>query len=178
MNDSDFEKLVLNHGREIYGFCVYLTGNRDEADDLYQDTLLKSFEVRGRIDGEDESGYLIRQKNYCMGIAVRLYRNIFRKKCRNREISIDDENYGMDELLKDGRTPEKIAEIKERRQIIRQAVEKLPVKQRSVILMFYYSEMSIQEISEVLGIPEGTVKSRLSTAKARLKSELGGIETE
>lgn len=136
MNDIDFEKLVLNHGREIYGFCVYLTGNRDEADDLYQDTLLKSFEVRGRIDGEDESGYLIRQKNYCMGIAVRLYRNIFRKKCRNREISIDDENYGMDELLKDGRTPEKIAEIKERRQIIRQAVEKLPVKQRSVILMF------------------------------------------
>lgn len=171
MNDIDFEKLVLTHGREIYGFCVYLTGNRDEADDLYQDTLLKTFEVRGRID-DDESGDLIRGKKYCMGIAVKLYRNIFRKKCRNRVISIDDESYCMEEMLKDGRTPEQIAEAKERRKLIRQAVEELPVKQRSVILLFYYSEMSIKEISEALNIPEGTVKSRLSAAKAGLKSEL------
>ncbi len=178
MNNIDFEKLVSIHGQEIYGFCVYLTGNRDEADDLYQDTLLKAFEIRGRIDDENETGYLVRQKNYCMGIAVRLYRNIFRKKCRNRVISIDDESCGMDELLRDGRTPEKMAEIKEKRELIRQAVEELPVKQRSVVLMFYYSEMSIQEISDVLKIPEGTVKSRLSTAKAKLRSELGGIETE
>ena len=60
--------------------------------------------------------------------------------------------------------------------MVRNLVDKLPDKYRMVILMFYMEEMSLNEISDALKIPEGTVKSRLHQAKSRLKERMINYE--
>lgn len=66
--------------------------------------------------------------------------------------------------------------MKEEEQILYEAVEKLPPKQKTVLILYYYNDMSIREIAKVCGVFEGTVKSRLFHAKERLKELLAQEE--
>ena len=171
MTKNELEKLIELHGNEIYQFCYHLTGCREDADDLYQDTLYKAFEIRKKIDNPKDSE-LKKERNYCMGIAARLYKNISRKKIRRNEESLDDEQFDYNpEYSSDLNTEETV--LKEQvNGYLRKSISELPLKQRKVIYLFYYAEMSVKEISTALRIPEGTVKSRLNTAKNALKLRL------
>ena len=80
MTKNDLEQLILKYGDDIYRFCYHLTGSRDDADDLYQDTMCKAYEVRKRIKNPEDDSLLNKERNYCLGIAVRLYKNSYRKK--------------------------------------------------------------------------------------------------
>lgn len=174
MTKDELEQLIKMHGTSIYGFCYYLTGNRDEADDLYQDTLFKAYEIRNRIIISDISGEMRSERNLCLGIATRLYKNSYRRQFRRKETSLDTEEYSSLDTLADENTPDFLHEKKQTRDMVRQAIDKLPLRQRAVIYLFYYADLSITEISKSLKIPEGTVKSRLNGAKRKLKEELGG----
>ena len=64
----------------------------------------------------------------------------------------------------------------EQLELLRKCVDNLPEKQRQVITLFYAGELSLEEISKVLKIPKGTVKSRLHKAKEELRKEMEGLE--
>ena len=178
MTKDVLERLIEKHGDDIYRFCYHLTDNRDEADDLYQDTLLKAYEVRSRIKNPEDDSLLEKERNYCLGIAVRLYKNAYRKKTKQVTESLDDEQKEFGERLAAEELTEDIVEKREMQQKIRKSIQALPLKQRSVIYLFYFSELSIREISSLLRIPSGTVKSRLNAAKKALKEELEGMLDE
>ena len=175
MTKNDLEQLILKYGDDIYRFCYHLTGSRDDADDLYQDTMCKAYEVRKRIKNPEDDSLLNKERNYCLGIAVRLYKNSYRKKTKQITESLDDEEKEFGEKLAAGEETEEIVWKRELSQKVRNSIQSLPLKQRSVIYLFYYSELSIKEISSLLRIPSGTVKSRLNTAKNALKEELEGM---
>ena len=70
MNIENFEDMIKKIESDIYGFCLYLTRNRNQADDLYQDAILKSFEVRDRIDENNNP------KSYILAIVISIWKNV------------------------------------------------------------------------------------------------------
>lgn len=169
MTLEDLEQLIVQYGNEIYGFCYHLTGCREDADDLYQDTLCKAYEIHKKINHTAGTSGLRQERNYCMGIAVRLYKNMYRKRNRHKMESIDNEDIGLSNKLATDSDMEEIVIQRQIQSFVRKCIFELPLKQRTVIYMFYYAELSQNEISVLLRIPEGTVKSRLSTARSSLK---------
>jgi RNA polymerase sigma-70 factor (ECF subfamily) len=171
MTKNDLEKLIEIYGNDIYQFCYHLTGSRVDADDLYQETLYKAFEIRGKIKDPTDSSFK-KERNYCMGIATRIYKNNYRKRIRHNEESLDNEQFDYNLELSSDFNTEELVEKEQINLYLRKCIYALPFKQRKVIYLFYFADMSVKDISTVLRIPEGTVKSRLNTAKGTLKIKL------
>ena len=176
MEQRELEQFIGRHGRDIYSFCCYLTRDKQEADDLYQDTFVKALELQELP--EDEEG----AKNLLLSVAVRLWKDRKRKFARRRRIEEEQYIPGVQkeaELSESLNTPEEHMMRSERDGIIRDCVEKLPEKMKVLILLYYMEHRKLEEIVELTGIPMGTVKSRLHRAKKMLARELeqnGGME--
>ncbi|SNU09920.1 RNA polymerase sigma-70 factor, ECF subfamily [Lachnospiraceae bacterium] len=167
MESVSIEKYIEEYGKDVYSFCMYLTKNRFDADDLYQQTFLVAYE-KGSIDSDKNP------KSYLITIAVNIWNNQIRKTMWRRK-KADIIQYDEDALEriedKDGSIEEELID-KEEKNRIRKIVDTLPDKMRIVILMFYMEDMSIEDIAAALKIPAGTVKSRLFKAKKILKEKM------
>lgn len=167
MNLSRIEKYIEEYGKDIYSFCVYLTRNRHDADDLYQQTFLVVIE-------KDEIEENKNPKSYFISIAANLWNNqkrkyLWRKKKANIIYFQDDNQEQFAEAVE---TVEEQILKRDEMDNVRKLVDSLPDKMRIVILMYYMESMSVDEIASALKIPSGTVKSRIHQAKARLKERL------
>lgn len=171
MTIQELEQVIALHGKEIYSFCQSLTANRGLADELYQDSFLKAMEQLDCIQPEGNV------KSYLLSVALRLWKNQKRKFAwRNRIAPME----GLGEEMVSGRQEESedvLQEVlrQERCQTVRQAVSKLTDRYKIPVLLYYMEEMSVSQIAEIMGIPPGTVKSRLHKARKQLESELEGL---
>lgn len=172
MTVTQFEKLLERYGNSIFGFCCHLTGNSELAGDLYQDSVMKAFSMLDKMKcHSDEENDLKTARNYIMGISVRLYKNMRRKASFKESLnSLDDE--ALSGIASSGTDVTAEAEQKEVLTIIRTLTGELPEKLRIAVYMFYYADMSIEEISAQLKIPRGTVKSRLNRARNAIRKGL------
>lgn len=154
--------------KEIYSFCLHLTGNKVTADELYQDTFLKATETVGRIKAD---GNL---KSYFLSVALRLWRNRKRKSAWRNRIAPTQELFEDSKESGSGMQEDVLEDYlrRERIQAVRKAVSRLKEKYKVPILLYYMEQMSVAEVAAVMGIPQGTVKSRLNTARNHLESEL------
>ncbi len=171
MNSEKLEEYINEYGKDVYSFCVYLTGNRQDADDLYQQTFLVAFE-------KNEIDETLKPVSYLLSIAANLRNNqkrksLWRKKKANI-IYFQEEN--LEQIAEDAETIEEELIRREESENIRNEVDGLPDKMKVVVLMFYMQQLTIDEIAKALDIPAGTVKSRLHQAKARLKERMAGYE--
>ncbi len=174
MTYEEFEQMVTDTGPEVYTFCLQLTRSREEAQELYQETMLAATERRRKIDVQSNP------KSYLLGIAVGLWKNQRRKLARRNRICpqtfIDEQ---LEEIYpaSEGRTPEdelvEAIDQRDRVLLIRRLVAELPEKQRIPVCLYYSLELTVEEIASALHIPKGTVKSRLYKARAMLKERLG-----
>lgn len=80
MSSQEMEQIIQEYGDDIYRFCFHLTGSREEADDLYQDTFVKAIQIGHRLD---RGGNI---KSFLMGISVNLWKNRTKKDKRRREL--------------------------------------------------------------------------------------------
>lgn len=169
MTVAQFKILLNQYGDCIFGFCCHLTKNAASAEDLYQEAILKAFSMIYKINCEnsEEDAYKS-AKNYIIGIAVKLYKNENRKKMI-KALVYDSE---IIECIKSEQDIEADFMKNEMKFAVRQAVDNLSDKFRIVVYMFYYADMSIEQIAYQLKIPEGTVKSRLNRARATIKKEM------
>jgi RNA polymerase sigma-70 factor (ECF subfamily) len=175
MTRKAFEELVETMGSDIYSFCLQLTRSRDEAEEMYQETMLAALERYKKID---ELG---NPKSFLLGITIGLWKNRRRRYARRNRIcpqtSLDaqlEEVYGAD----DGSSLEEEIFRREAINTIRRLTEELPDKLRIPVYLFYSRELSIEEIAKAMHIPKGTVKSRLHKARMILKSGLEAEENE
>ncbi len=168
MTIEDLTHLINEYGKHIYSFCCNLTGNRLEADDLYQDTILKAVELRHRLDSSGNP------KSFLMGISVKIWQN-HKKKCaiRNKIIPMEEMK---EDLMKNMEATDNQPETeflkKETILAVHRGIKLLPDKFQTVIYMYYTGEMSIDDIGKALHIPKGTVKSRLHKGRTLLKEYL------
>ena len=168
MRQEELEQYIYDYGKDLFSFCCSVTRSREEAEDLYQDTFLKLYEIGEKLVIETNP------KSYLMGISVNIYRNYKRKlSIRQRIAGTQKAVEEMDvEPVSDARLTEEEVILQEECGLLRSAVRQLPDKYRLPVLLFYMEELSQAEIAAILKLPEGTVKSRLYRAKKILKQKL------
>ncbi len=168
MNTAELEKCISLYGRDIYSFCRQLTYSRQDADDLYQDTFLKAVEIVEKLQPDRNP------KSYLLSIAVKLWDNKKRKYAwRDRIASMESLTEEKRDLYQDAvcSMEDQVIE-KEQAVLIREKVGELADRYRIPVYLYYMEELTIPEIARSLGIPEGTVKSRLFKARKILKARL------
>lgn len=171
MKCKKWEHYISEYGKDIYSFCIFLTKNRQEADDLYQDTFLRAMEKDAIKEEHNPKSYLI-------SIAVNLWNNKKRKilwRKQKADIIYDTENIECLQLADENELIESQILRKQSVLEIRGAVRTLPDKMRIVVLMYYMQEMTIDEIGKILRLPSGTVKSRLHNARVILRKKMEEI---
>ena len=178
MNTEQLGRCIDAYGTDIYAFCSRITCNKQEADDLYQDTFLKAVELGEKIDDTNNP------KSYLVSIAMRIWKNKKRKFAWRKRIAeemalveetVSEEDIGLSETM--GSPEEQILEWELKAQV-RQAVERLDEKYRMPIFLYYTMEFSLEQIAEIMKLPKGTVKSRLYKARKLLKQELEVVLNE
>jgi len=166
---NELIELVKLHGKSIYGFCYKLTGNKEDTDDLYQETFLKAVELRFKIDAARNP------KSFLISIAVRLHKNHRRKLAWRQRIAPTaqlDDSTTKSVLFACEATPEDAVLSHELRTIVQEAAHQLDDKLKYPLYMYYTADMSIEEIASALKIPQGTVKSRLHKARKNMRELL------
>lgn len=170
MKQEELENYIYTYGKDLYSFCCCMTHSRQEADDLYQDTFLKVFEMGEKL--------VIRSnpKSFLMSIALNLYRNYKRKLSVRQRIAgtANYEDEMVNSVVSTQRAVEDVMVSDEEHSIVRQMVQKLSDKYRIPILLYYMEELSITEIAGILQMSENTVKTRLRRAKKILREKLEG----
>lgn len=153
------DKAIARYGARLYGLCLKLCANPYDAQDLYQDTWLKAYRARQRYDPARDYGVWLTR------ICVNTHRDHLRRDRLYRLLHI---TRGDPEALLQGAAAPERDDWSE----VREAVDALPESLRQAVLLYYYHDCDIAQTAQTLGIPPGTVKSRLSKARALLKGRL------
>ncbi len=158
-----FEVLYQKYKRPLYQTALAITGDTGAAEEILQDTYVRAYRAMARVETTDSLAPWLHR------IAVNLSYNWSR---RNRVWTFDIDEW-VDRLVAGPMvTPEHVAEDTEFRQVVWEALQKLAVKQRAAIVLFYLQGFSLAEIAFVLDCPVGTVKSRLHYACKALRQVL------
>lgn len=163
------EELISLYGSSLYSFCMRLTDNREDGDDLYQETFLKAFLLckEGRISTDGNP------KAFLFSLAVGLRKNQKRKAARRHRIA---PTYSMEDTFAEQQDFKQSVEDevikKEQAEKLKKCISGLPEKQKIPILLLYGEDYTVGQIAEICGCPEGTVKSRLNKARGLLKKEM------
>ncbi|MGN0154750.1 MAG: RNA polymerase sigma factor [Lachnospiraceae bacterium] len=171
MKSCEIDLLVEQYGESIYRYCKGITFTPEDAEDLYQQTFLKAFELHRKISLDKNP------RAYLISIAANLWKNHKSKYARRERIAptISAETEGVQiEDIENGQDMLEQIVKEEQLAYLRNCIHLLPEKQRKVLELFYAGELSVEEISRVLRIPKGTVKSRLHSAKEQLRKEMEG----
>lgn len=164
-----FGKLIDRYQHRVYGFVRRMVLGADEADDVTQEVFIRAFQAFDRFDGRCSV------RTWLFRIAY----NLCVDRSRRRERSHLDHalHAGLTEEqaleVADARwEPERLVFDEELQQVVEKAVAAMSEKLRSVLLLHDREDMPYEEIAQTLGVPIGTVKSRLFLARAQLKGVL------
>lgn len=174
--EQSFEQTALPHLDSVYRAAVALCGRRDEAEDLAQATFLKALERFGTF----ESG------TNCRAWLLQILRNLWIDRLRHAKVA--GTTMGLDEALVAAEAPvdemewsagqepsagsgKALLEHFSDEQVIR-ALKELPEDQRLTLFLIDVEQLSQEETAEIMGVAVGTVKSRTSRARSRLKTRL------
>lgn len=165
LTTQEFEDFLDIYGNDVYRFCFHIMHNKENADDLYQDTVLTAFRKADEIKLSDNP------KSYLLSVAVKLSHNFFRKEKRKSEKIILSADETLNSLP-DNADIQLSSEEKALKSALRKAVASLPEKYRIPVVLYYFDEQNIDFISSVMRIPAGTVKSRLHKARTLIADAL------
>jgi RNA polymerase sigma-70 factor (ECF subfamily) len=167
-----FGLLVRRYERELYGYLRRYLGDDTLAEDVFQNTFLQVYQKCGQY----ELGRPFRPWLYTIAThqAIDAMRRAGRRQAvsldQNREIDGEGELHTLLDLMQAKDTdPFEHLQGQERRDRVRASIEQLPEHLKSTVLLAYYQGLKYREVAEVLGIPVGTVKSRLHLALHKLQ---------
>lgn len=163
-NKDMYRFLVDKYKSRAYYAALMFTHNRDDALDLSQEAFYRAYKALDRFDVDKNfyTWFYRILKNICINFSTR-------KKTHN-QISMHQET--TPDLVSREANPEEILEQSEQSKLLWNAINNLKENDREIIILKEFQELSYQEISEVLGIPEGSVMSRLYYARKRLLKEV------
>lgn len=158
------ERLVVRHYAAIERF--FLNKARDDAGDLIQRTFLVLLEARGKIRERGDDGQDVRR--YLFGIARNILLNHFRR-VRRDGARLDFATRSVEDISP---TPNTWIAAGRRSQTLLQALRRIPLDLQIVLELYYWEELKARELAEVLGMPEGSVRTKIRRAKQLLEREL------
>jgi RNA polymerase sigma factor (sigma-70 family) len=161
---AHFERTVLPHLGAAYNLARWLTGNDTDAEDVVQEAYLRALKFFSGFHGTDGRAWLLMiVRNTC-------YTWLQRNRAHVPTDSFDEEVHSFECKIAN---PETILLQRADNQLLRQALEELPVEFREVMVLRELEELSYREIANIAHVPIGTVMSRLARARKRLQQSLG-----
>ncbi len=164
-DSPSFEQLIERYRRELYNFLARFLGDPTLAEDVFQETFLQVHLSAGGFD------VTRRLRPWLFTIAANKARDAMRNRSRrsaaqlDAEVSKGDDTARFVDLMPSNiAQPSETIQNRETSTIVQNIVQQMPESLRSVLLLSYFHELPYKEIAEVLGVPLGTVKSRLHVA--------------
>ena len=174
-----WEQLARSQQRRVYAICYRFTGSQSDAEDLTQEAFLKMYRNLESFDAE-RGGFTTWLTTLTRNMLVDHYR---RSRMDRASDSLDESQEGgedgprkVDRLADGGRSPEQHLAGIELRAQIQKALGCLSAELREAVILRDLQEMDYKEIAEVLGVPQGTVKSRISRGRGELARLLRCLE--
>ena len=174
-DEQAFSEIVHTYGDKVFSLIYRMLGNRQEAEDVAQDVFITVFKTIESFRGEAKfSTWLLR-------IAANHSKNRIKHLARRPTEGVDPEDVSQVRQSEDRPTPpvqahidapDKMLEAAEIDKLLQKKIGDLPEDQRLLIVLRDIEEMSYEEIGEITGLPEGTIKSRLHRARMAIKEEL------
>lgn len=166
-----FDELIIRYSPRLYGLVYHMTSNHEDTNDLLQDIFAKAYRSIKGFQGKS-SFY-----TWMHTIAVNMSINFLKKRGRRYTMSLDDMDSGVQNdkdfiELTSGSDPRREANLGELQQRLNEAMQQLSHEHRAVVTMFDIQGMPHAEISKILGVSEGTVRSRLFYAHRQLQNHL------
>lgn len=163
-----FEQIVHRYKDPLINFIYHYLGDRIDAEDVIQETFLRVFKNKHLYRN------IAKFSTWIYTIASNLAKTELRRRRRRRILSIsqmgyEDRDYDLPDVYS---SPERIVGSEMKEKMIREEIEALPVKFREVVVLRDIQEFSYEEISKILNIPIGTVKSRVNRGRLRLQKKL------
>ncbi len=165
---ASFGRLVERHQRELFLFLVRFLGDRAAAEDVFQETFLQVHQSAHQFDPQR------RFRPWLFTIAANKARDYLRSQSRRPAHAIqapidssDEESGEFIDLVRSAQAlPDEPMQMREMQEQVRRVVGEMPEHLREILLLSYFNQFPYKQIGEILGIPLGTVKSRLHAAVA------------
>ena len=158
-----FEEAVLPHLAAAYNVARWLTRNDHDAEDVVQEAYVRAWKFFGGFHGGDSRAWLLAiVRNTC-------YTWLQHNRPQERTTEFDEEIHSLDS---EASNPETLLLHTANNQLLRQALEELPVEFREVVIWRELEGLSYKEIADIANVPIGTVMSRLARARKRLQQSM------
>lgn len=154
MDKDRFTAAVRCYQNMVYRTALHALGSPQDADDAAQEVFLRLFRCRETPEGEEHL------RRWLLRVTVNYCRDVLKSPWRKRRVSWEE-------------VPETPVFERPEQAALYREVMALPEKYRTVLNLFYYEELSVREIGELLGVGDSTVTTRLARARRRLKERLG-----
>ena len=166
-----FDDLVRKYTPKLYGLVYNMTSNRDDTADLLQDVFAKAYRSIKRFQGKSTF------YTWIYSISVNMTLNFLKKRGRYTKLSLDDVDNGIQNdpdfiSMTSGASPLREVNIHELQKRLNEAMQKLSEDHRTVVTLYDIQGLQHSEISKILGVSEGTVRSRLFYAHRQLQTYL------
>lgn len=167
---TSFEELIIAHQKKAFNIAYRMLGNLEDANDVTQEAILKVYRSISKF--KENSSF----STWFYSIVNNTCIDFIRKNRKSNVIYLDKEyeengdSYKKEISDTESHTPETALEKKEVRKLVHDSINQLSPEQRKIIVLRDINGFSYQEIAEILNCSEGTVKSRISRARANLKS--------
>ncbi len=164
-NVEAFEALVRKYQQSIYYLCRGMTGSHQSADDLSQDTFIKAYFALDRF--KDGMNFF----TWIRKIAVNNSLNFLKKSKREEPLGENSENIrGHSSMGQE--LPQEMLQRNRMEKTFRKALKALPAEQKIVFILRVFENQSYKDIAKILNVSQGTVMSRLSRAREKIKSSM------
>jgi RNA polymerase sigma-70 factor (ECF subfamily) len=170
-----FGEIVHRYGDSVLGYLIRMTGNREQAEDLFQETFKRVHEKSHTFIGSEFKSWLFR-------IATNVTYDGFRKRrqveSHHRQINYNNENNErlVSAVTDNSNNPSTVAIKTEQIKQVRQAIDSLPDRQRATLVLAYYQKLSYREVAAALDCSIGTVKTQMYRALRTLAQKLPEVE--
>jgi RNA polymerase sigma-70 factor (ECF subfamily) len=181
-NKEMFRPLVERYRQQTFFLALQIVGNREDAMDISQESFIRAYRNLGKFDtGRPFGAWLLRiVRNLCI--------DLLRRRKVRKAVSLDNPGRGRDgetgrplhETVSDKRTlaADVLVERSELKEKIWRALGRLDEKHRTILVLRDFQDLSYLEMADALGVPKGTVMSRLHQARRRLREELTSDDEE
>ena len=173
-DESAFEQLVRLHEKKVFRLLLRMMGNREEAEDVAQETFLSLHRHGHRFRGEARFSTFVYR--VASNAALNRRRTLGRNRARLQKLAV--RQAAGDDLPQTPRDPEDSAGGHELSGVVREALDSLKPALRMPVLLYDIEGLAYGEIAEVLGVAEGTVKSRIHRARQALRVKLAKVVKE
>lgn len=159
-NTQAFSVLVARYQNYVFTIAVRMLQNREEAEEVAQDSFIKAFEALSTYRGESKFS------SWLYSIVYRKTLDRIRKNNSTRTLDLVEEMTESD--TEEIENALHFMEIQERNEVIKKGIEQLPVQEAAIITFFYFEELSIKEITEITQLTKDNVKIKLHRSRKKL----------